>query len=104
MAYEMEKADFMEEMMSDTLDDAMGVEEEEVDEEVDKVIMELTMGILDGAEAAPTQKIATSGRELLRQSLDSERTRNKLISKNVSPRLRSNKLAIIFILMLGILK
>jgi len=75
MSYEMEKAGFIEEMMADTMDDAMGVDEEDVDEEVDKVIMELTMGILDGAQAAPTrapEKIANSGRDLLRQSLGNE--------------------------------
>ena len=59
MSREMMRAGLIEEMISDTMD-AMDTEglEGEADKEVDKIITELTAGILGEASAAPTSKIA----------------------------------------------
>ena len=59
MSREMMRAGLIEEMISDTMDamDSEGLEGE-ADKEVDKIITELTAGILGEASAAPTAKIA----------------------------------------------
>lgn len=58
MAREMERAGLIDELVGDTMDalDTEGVEAE-ADAAVDKVIQELTTGVLDGASAAPTSKV-----------------------------------------------
>merc|ERR1712032_1196695 len=42
MSMEMQKNGLIQEMMDDAMDDVMGVSDDDVDEEVDKVIMEIT--------------------------------------------------------------
>lgn len=69
MAVEMERAGLIEEMMSETLDGAFDDVEAEADQEVDKVISELTLGILSGAPAAPRAELAESGKRLFQESL-----------------------------------
>merc|ERR1712083_723063 len=42
MSQEMQKNGLIQEMVDDAMDDAMGLDDDDVDEEVDKVIMEIT--------------------------------------------------------------
>merc|ERR1711941_253435 len=42
MSQEMQKNGLIQEMVDDAIDDAMGLDDDDVDEEVDKVIMEIT--------------------------------------------------------------
>merc|ERR1712156_483843 len=42
MSMEMQKNGLIQEMVDDAIDDAMGLDDDDVDEEVDKVIMEIT--------------------------------------------------------------
>jgi len=76
LAYEMEKAGLIEEILEDTLDtEAL---DDAVDEEVDKVIAELTMGVMKSVPAAPSgavrQQLAESGRTLFQQSISDGQT------------------------------
>lgn len=79
MAYEMEKAGLIQEMMDDTIDGVMDQDgmDEEADAQVDQVLTELTMGILGNTEigVVPTkvphtkEQLAETAKELLRESL-----------------------------------
>lgn len=62
MAQEMEKAGLIEEMTSDMLDDALGEEDmsDEADEEVEKVMAELTAGKFGTGTVAPTGPVAAA--------------------------------------------
>merc|ERR1719362_2669292 len=42
MSMEMQKNGLIQEMVDDAMDDAMGLDDDDVDDEVDKVIMEIT--------------------------------------------------------------
>jgi len=78
MAYEMEKAGLIEEMMEDAMEGAFGVENEdaEVEAQVDAVISELTSNLFEDVPSVPTslpaEDLAESGRLLFQESLSAE--------------------------------
>ena len=75
MGFEMEKAGLIQEMMDDVMDEALGdADEDDVDAEVDKVVTELTYGILDSAGPTPVSQpqLAQKGKELLQAGLSED--------------------------------
>merc|ERR1712203_694851 len=55
MSMEMQKNGLIQEMVDDAMDDAMGLDDDDVDDEVDKVIMEITdMNFADIAAVSGT--------------------------------------------------
>ncbi len=74
MAYEMEKAGIIQEVMDDAIDGAFDDTTEEVDEMVEQVIAEVTSDIMGNMAATPLtpvkqQQIAQSGKELFLEGL-----------------------------------
>lgn len=60
MAMEMERAGLIEEMMDDAMESLDGEDiEDEVNEQVDQVVTEITAGIMNGASSAPTTALPT---------------------------------------------
>ncbi|KAG5191188.1 vacuolar protein-like protein sorting 24, partial [Tribonema minus] len=53
LAREMERAGLTEEILGDAMEDTMGTNEDEVDQEVEKVLAEITATTMAGAEEAP---------------------------------------------------
>jgi len=76
MQVEMERAGLIEEMMDDAIDTVLDTDgfESQVDDEVNKVIEELTQGILDATPAAPTAELAATGKKLYVESMESSQS------------------------------
>jgi len=64
LAFEMEKAGFMQEIVDDAMSNMDEVSQGEVDEEVEKVIQELTTATLNKAAPVPTSRVKLSEPEV----------------------------------------
>ncbi len=78
LAYEMEKAGLIEEVMEDAMDQTSDLDDE-IDDEIDKVISELTVGVMNATPVAPAgairrSSVAESGKALFRESMGETRS------------------------------
>mmetsp|Transcript_1725 Transcript_1725/g.2714 ORF Transcript_1725/g.2714 Transcript_1725/m.2714 type:complete len:236 (+) Transcript_1725:360-1067(+) len=77
LAYEMEKAGLIQEVMDDALEGVTETYDDEVDEQVDKILEEFAVNRMDQVPAAPTgpvrEQLAESGKRLFQASIQEER-------------------------------